>query len=162
MPRQRASRAAAGGLGGCRHPKPNLAGPRFSAGFFTIGGTPCRSRCKPCAYDAAQKRLFHLTGRKRLAALAEALGFASGSYDLRSNAGGIAVSGEVTLHHTALYAQICQPATGADSGILIRTCQGRTNYTGGRNHFAPLSLLDDTPALAARCRAVLRSAGGRS
>ena len=48
-----------------------------------------------------------------------------------------------------------------DTGILIRTCEGRKDYTGGRNHFAPLSLLDDIPALASRCRTVLGE-GGRS
>ena len=109
----------------------------------------------PCAYDDAQKRSFHATGRKRLNALATALGLEPGSYEVRSNSGGIAVSGEVTLHGQNLYVQICQPATGCDSGILIRTCEGRKDYTGGRNHFAPLALLDDIPALAARCCSVL-------
>ncbi|MGO9547088.1 MAG: hypothetical protein ACLPPF_20135 [Rhodomicrobium sp.] len=111
---------------------------------------------KRCTYDNDQKRLFHATGRKRLKALAAALGFEPGSYDLRSNLGGIAVSGEVTLHHETLYVQICQPATGSDSGILIRSCEGRKDYTGGPNHFGPLSSLDDIPQLAHRCRAVLK------
>ena len=109
-----------------------------------------------CAYDDAQKRSFHLTGRKRLKALATALGFEPGSYEVRSNQGGVAVSGEVTLHHERLYVQICQPASGWDTGILIRSCQGRKDYTGGPNHFAPLSMLDDILTLANRCRAVLR------
>ena len=102
----------------------------------------------PCAYNEAQKRSFHTTGRKRLKALAAALGLEAGAYDVRSNLGGTAVSGEVTLHGEHLYVQICQPATGWDSGILIRTCQGRKDYTGGANHFAPLSRLDDIPRLA--------------
>ncbi|MGO9474909.1 MAG: hypothetical protein ACLPWS_16135 [Rhodomicrobium sp.] len=112
-----------------------------------------------CACNDTQKRAFHATGRKRLKALAAALGFEPESYDLRSNLGGIAVSGEVTLHHSALYVQICQPATGWDSGILMRTCQGRKDYTGGPNTFAPLSRLDDIPRLAERCRAVLNEGG---
>jgi hypothetical protein len=111
---------------------------------------------QPCAYDPDQKHSFHLTGRKRLTALSRALGFEMGSFDVRSNQGGIAVSGEVTLHHDRLYVQICQPATGWDTGILIRSCQGRQDYTGGPNHFAPLSMLDDILSLANRCRAVLR------
>ncbi len=111
---------------------------------------------KPCAYDDGQKRRFHAEARKRLKALAEELRFPPGSYDQRSNQGGIAVSGEITVHHDQLYVQVCQPATGWDSGILIRTCQGRKDYTGGRNHFAPLSWLDDIPQLAHRCRAVLK------
>src|SRR3546814_14054234 len=67
-----------------------------------------------------------------------ALDFAPASFDLRSNQGGIAVSGEITLHHEHVYVQVCQPATGADSGILIRSCKGRRDYTGGPNNFAPL------------------------
>ncbi|NCC22563.1 MAG: hypothetical protein EOM26_08880 [Alphaproteobacteria bacterium] len=113
----------------------------------------------PCAYNNVQKRSFHVTGMKRLRALAKALGFRAGTFDVRSNCGGIAVSGEVTLHHERLYVQISQPCTGADSGILIRICQGRRDYTGGRNHFAPLSLLDDIETLADRCRSVLQQGG---
>ena len=91
--------------------------------------------------------------RRRLAA---ELGFPRDSFDLRSNSGGIAVSGEVTLHHERVYVQVSQPASGgADTGVLIRTCRGRRDYVGGRNHFAPLDLLDDPPALAVRVRAVL-------
>jgi hypothetical protein len=78
-----------------------------------------------CAYDAAQKRRFHSTARARLRKLATELGLPVGSYDLRSNQGGIAVSGEVTLHHEAVYIQVSQPATGCDTGIFIRTCRGR-------------------------------------
>ena len=75
--------------------------------------------------------------------------------DLRSNQGGVAVSGEITLHHDRVYIQVCQPATGADSGILIRTCDGRRDYEGGRNHLAPLSLLDHPAELAGYVRAVM-------
>jgi hypothetical protein len=116
---------------------------------------------KPCAYDEAQKRSFHTTGKRRLRTLADALGLAPDTYDLRSNMAGIAVSGEVTLHADHLYVQISQPCTGADTGILIRSCKGRKDYTGGRNHFAPLSALNHIDTLAAICRAVLQE-GDRS
>lgn len=112
-----------------------------------------------CSYDDEQKRRFHRAVQARLRKLAGALRFPSGSYDLRSNRGGIAVSGEITLHHEAVYVQVSQPATGADSGILIRCCAGRRDFTGGRNHFAPLSLLDDLPQLARRVRAVMTQSG---
>ena len=92
-----------------------------------------------CSYEPDQKRRFHAAARTRLRRLAAELGFPPASFDLRSNQGGIAVSGEITLHHARIYVQVCQPATRADSGILIRTCEGRRDYTGGRNHFAPLS-----------------------
>jgi hypothetical protein len=115
-----------------------------------------------CAYNDAQKRSFHATGRKRLRALATVLGLKAGTYEVRSNRGGVAVSGEVTLHGENLYVQICQPATGADSGILIRTCKGRKDYTGGPNNLLPLSWLDHTEALAGYCRRILDREGGRS
>ena len=107
------------------------------------------------AYNNREKEGFHSTGRARLRKLAGELGFAKGSYDLRSNKGGIAVSGEVTLHHDRVYVQISQSVMGSDKGILIRTCQGRKDYTGGPNNFAPLTLLDDIPALADRVRAIV-------
>jgi hypothetical protein len=113
----------------------------------------------PCSYEPDRKRRFHNVARARLRRLAAELGFPPASFDLRSNQGGIAVSGEITLHHEHVYVQVCQPATRADTGILIRTCEGRRDYTGGRNHFAPLSMLDDIPALAARVRTVMAAGG---
>jgi hypothetical protein len=113
-----------------------------------------------CSYEPDQKRRFHTAVRARLRRLAAELGFPPGSFDLRSNQGGIAVSGEITLHHERIYVQVCQSATRADTGILIRTCEGRRDYTGGCNRFAPLSLLDDIPALGERVRAVMAGNGG--
>jgi hypothetical protein len=112
-----------------------------------------------CSYEPDRKRCFHTVARARLRRLAAELGFPPASFDLRSNQGGIAVSGEITLHHEHVYVQVCQPATRADTGILIRTCEGRRDYTGGRNQFAPLSMLDDIPALAARVRTVMATGG---
>jgi hypothetical protein len=40
-------------------------------------------------------------------------------------------------------------------GILIRTCRGRRDTTGGPNNFAPLDLLDDIPALRRHVRTVM-------
>jgi len=108
-----------------------------------------------CDYEPDIKRRFHAEACARLPLLAASLVLPPGSFDLRSNAGGIAVSGEITLHHDGVYVQVSQPATGADSGILIRTCQGRRDYPGGRNHFAPLRLLDDVPTLAQQVRTVM-------
>jgi hypothetical protein len=102
-----------------------------------------------CAYDTEVKQRFHAAARVRLRLLAKTLGFQPGSFDLRSN------PGEIVLHHACVYIQVCQPAACHDSGILIRSCEGRRDYTGGRNHFAPLRLLDDTPTLAAQVRAVM-------
>ena len=106
------------------------------------------------SYDDAAKRAFHARARRQLKQLADALGLASGAFDLRSNQGGIAVSGEVTLHADHLYVQACQPATGHDTGILFRTCQGRKDYHGGPNNFASLDLLNRPEDLARRIKEV--------
>ena len=44
--------------------------------------------------------------------------------------------------------QVSQPATGYDTGILFRSCEGRRDYTGGRNNFASLDLLHRPAELA--------------
>jgi len=77
------------------------------------------------------------------------------SFDIRSCLGGVAVSGEVILHSESVYIEISQPASGADSGVLIRSCRGRRDYEAGRNHFAPLALLDEPAALDGYVRAVM-------
>jgi hypothetical protein len=110
---------------------------------------------KRVAYDDDAKRQFHLHARRQLHRLAGALGLAPGTYDLRNNEGGIAVSGEITLHADHLYVQACQPATGSDTGVLYRSCEGRKDYTGGPNNFASLDLLNDVAVLATQVRAVL-------
>ena len=111
---------------------------------------------KPCAYDEDQKRRFNATARTRLRRLATALRLPAGSFDLRSNKGGIAVSGEVTLHHERIYIQVSQPAFGGDTsgGVLIRTCRGRRDDVGGLNHFVSLTMLDDIDALSDRVRRI--------
>jgi hypothetical protein len=111
---------------------------------------------KRVAYDDDAKRLFHHHARRQLRLLADALGLPPGSFDLRNNKGGIAVSGEITMHANSLYVQACQPATGHNSGVLYRTCQGRKDYTGGRNNFASLDLLNDPGQLARTIRAACR------
>jgi hypothetical protein len=114
----------------------------------------------PCAYNPEAKQRFHTAARARLRELADCLGFPAEAYDLRSNAAGVAVSGEITLHCDTVYIQVSQSSLGPENGILLRTCEGRRDYTGGRNHFAPLRLLDDTPALAAEVRAVMATKTG--
>ena len=109
------------------------------------------------AYDAAGKRVFHSRARSQLRRLAVALGLKPGSYDLRSNYGGIAVSGEAVLHTDCLYVQVCQPATGHDSGILFRACKGRNDYVGGPNNFASLDLLNHPDELSRRIREACRA-----
>ena len=110
---------------------------------------------KNVSYSQKEKESFHRTAQSRLRKLADALGFAKGDYDIRSNKGGPAVSGEITLHHDRIYVQVAQSFMGPSKGIMVRTCEGRKDYTGGPNNFLPLSLLDDVPALAAQVRKVM-------
>ena len=107
---------------------------------------------KSASYDPEAKREFHTHGRRQLLALAAALGLADSDHDLRSNEGGIALSGEVTLHADRLYVQVSQPATNNDTGILFRSCEGRRDYHGGMNNFASLDLLHRPDELARRIK----------
>lgn len=104
------------------------------------------------ACDDRAKRLFHSRARSQLRRLATALGIQHGSYDLRSNQGGVAVSGEITLHSERLYVQASQSVMGHDNGILFRTCKGRKDYVGGSNNFASLDLLNRPEDLASQIR----------
>ena len=88
---------------------------------------------RSCSYDEQQKRRFHTTARSRLKKLAAELALPQGSFDLRSNRAGIAVCGEITLHHDRAYIQVGQFGLSSGHGILIRTCKGRKDYIGGAN-----------------------------
>lgn len=101
-------------------------------------------------YDEDRKKAFHRAARKQLKSLASFLGWPPASFDVRSNMAGIAVAGDITLHHEQVYISVSQTRPGGDSGILIRSCKGRQDYSGGANSFASLDLLDDIPALADR------------
>jgi hypothetical protein len=116
--------------------------------------TPCNWTI-PCAYNPEQKATFHRAARERLEALAAAMDWKADTYDLRSNRAGIAVSGEITLHHDTVYIQVSQSGRGMETGILIRTCQGRSDCTGGRNAFESLDLVEDIPVFCRRVGAVL-------
>jgi hypothetical protein len=123
------------------------------------------------AYNSAdyeRKARFHNTARCRLRKLAQLIGLPPGTYDVRSNKAGMAVSGEVTLHGEDIYVQASVSCMGG-AGILVRSCNGRRDYTGGANYFlagwdaldprnparamsSPVGCLE---ALAAYCRGVI-------
>ena len=107
------------------------------------------------SYNEQAKTAFHSMARARLRLLASALGMDSASYEIRSNKGGAAVSGEITLHHEKVYIQASQSCMGPESGIMYRTCDGRRDYTGGYNNFMPLGMLDDIDAMAKKVRRLI-------
>ena len=78
--------------------------------------------------------------------MAETLGLPAGSYEVRSNQGGIAVSGEVTLHAEALYVQLSESAVSRGVSMLYRSCDSRKDYCGHQNHFASMSGLNEASA----------------
>lgn len=109
----------------------------------------------PCEYDEVAKAAFHRTARKYLSRLARALNLRPKTdYDLRVNKGGIAVSGEVTLHADFIYVQVAQGFMFPHHAILVRTCKDRLDYTGGPNNLLPMQLLLDPPSLAREVRRI--------
>lgn len=93
----------------------------------------------------ARKNMFHGEGKLFLKRLAKELNLAAGTYDIRSNIGGMAVSGEVTLHSDTLYVQLSESCMARGVSVLFRSCKHRGDYTGGQNfhtdmaHLASLS-----------------------
>lgn len=72
---------------------------------------------RSCSYDEEQKRRFHSIARSRLKKLAAELALSVGTYHICSNKAGIAVSGEITLHHEQVYLQVGQFGLGSGHGI---------------------------------------------
>ena len=91
--------------------------------------------------NAKHKSDFHRLAKRQLKSLAMALMLPPGSYEVRDNRGGMAVSGECTLHTNTFYCQIAQSHMGQGSEVMYRSCKGRKDYTGGANHFAPAYVL---------------------
>lgn len=86
-----------------------------------------------CGYNEEMKREFKNLSMRIARRLAREIpGGARASY----NAGGIAVSGDITVHGDFVYV-----SWEADilNWILVRTCKGRKDYTGGRNQQYPFT-----------------------
>lgn len=92
------------------------------------------------------KARFHNTAKRILRKVAsESLELEKGDYDLSSNVGGVAVSGEITLHSDSLYIQVSESIFGTTkASVLVRRCNGRKDFTGEVNNFCPAVFLEDT------------------
>jgi hypothetical protein len=101
-----------------------------------------------CSYNDVAKRGFHRVAAKYLQRLKRELSDIYGEGTLRHNQGGIAVSGEITLHLEHLYVQVSQPWGGNGNIVMFRRCEGPKDYTGGQNNFASTAWLVDPPAFA--------------
>jgi|GEM_PF-6217772 len=92
------------------------------------------------ARDAhSDKRRFHRMGSTFLRQIARHLGLPKTSYEIRSNKGGPAVPGEITLHGENIYIQV------HERSILFRRCYGRHDYTGNTNNNLSFHRLESMP-----------------
>lgn len=83
------------------------------------------------AYDRDLKDRYRKLGRKILRFIVQELGLQKGEYEIRWNPGGIACSGNHTLHTDKFYLAL-HDNLGFGS-FYWRICQGRRDYTGGHN-----------------------------
>jgi hypothetical protein len=110
---------------------------------------------------SAKKETLHTSGRSFLRGLAKELGMADGSFDVRSNKAGIAVSGEVTLHSDQLYVQLSESCMGRGGiSLLYRNCAGRRDCVGGMNNFIDAAQLQDGAysGFVAKCKVLMETA----
>ena len=94
------------------------------------------------AYDDVKKRKFHRLGKAVMKMIVKELGLSESEYTIRSNTGGVAVSGEVILHTDRVYVQFSQSAFLLDS-FMYRACDGRDDFCGAGNHWYKYSKLED-------------------
>lgn len=91
-------------------------------------------------YAHERKKRFHRGAEAWLLKLAETLQLTE--YEVRSNKGGPAVSGEVTLHGHRVYVQLYESCVGPRGiSVLYRECNGRNDYAGKQNHHVTLRAL---------------------
>ena len=113
------------------------------------------------SYNAEGKEAFHKEGKRVLRLLVKELGLKKGEYEIRSNQGGIAVSGEVTLHADHWYIQVAQPCCQGGP-VLWRLCQSQKDYTGMSNNYATALALEDVKSFALVLRKSLSSPAARN
>jgi hypothetical protein len=110
-----------------------------------------------CGYHETNKKEYRRLSLRLLRTLSKELGLER-SAEIRYNPGGIAVSGDSTLHADRLYATLNLDGLGL--GILVRTCRHRRDFKGGPNHWFSLQQLKAAglEGLAEFARRILGSA----
>lgn len=114
------------------------------------------------SYDEAAKRQFHSEGSVAMRRLADALGLAEGSFEIRSNKGGIAVSGEITLHGEEVWVQLSLGLMGPNREVMYRRVRGRSDHVGDRNHYASIRDLLGPDRFAEQLRRHLHLSHGQA
>lgn len=87
----------------------------------------------------ASKTAFHKEGKAFLKKLAAQI-TPIGAYSIRSNMGGIAVSGEVTLHSEDLYVQLSESCMAPGIQMMYRSCDSSKDCCGHTNNFVQMSV----------------------
>jgi len=80
-------------------------------------------------YNEPVKAQYKKLALQFLRTIAKDLQLAKDDYQIRFNPGGIAVSGDATLHHKQFYLAF------GDYGAYWRTCNGLRDYSGGANRW---------------------------
>lgn len=107
-------------------------------------------------HDEQAKAMFHAEGRRAMQRLADTLLLDKGTYDIRSNKGGIAVSGEITLHTDEAYVQLSLGFLGEGHEVMFRRVRGRHDFSGDWNRWASVQELLAPDDFAARLRRELK------
>lgn len=97
--------------------------------------------------DEAQtiKSAWLYAGRSICRKLAKELGLEKGSFDVRVNPAGVAISGDIHLHGEFVYVAISQSCV---KGFYWRFCDGKKDYCGKQNRWESFEVLNDLPAFA--------------
>jgi hypothetical protein len=89
-----------------------------------------------------EKGVFHKNAKRYLKGLAmNILGLNEGQFEIRTCLGGPAVLGETVLHTDAvfhgkgIYAMVGDFKPADEKTVMMRTCLGRKDYTGGKNNY---------------------------
>jgi len=95
------------------------------------------------AYNEKSKSAFKRDGMALLRKVVEILGLSKGTYNLRYNAAGIACSGDCILHSDTFYVSFNLDCC---NWVLVRSCKGQKDYTGGPNKMYPFDRLQEEGA----------------
>jgi len=84
---------------------------------------------KVSGYNAQNKEIYRREALKQLKKFADTMSLKPETFNVRFNAGGIAVAGEAILHHDKFYLQI------NEYGVYWRTVKSQKDYLGGPNRW---------------------------
>jgi hypothetical protein len=90
---------------------------------------------------------------KSLRSVAKKLDLAKDEFSVRFNAGGIAGSGEATLHGENIYITVSQ-LMGRPT-VMYRSCKGQKDFSGGSNNFISVEDIESEHGIKLYSRTIL-------